>query len=262
MRAARTCLVLAAGLLAAAAQAAPCGPFNVSMYEHGALYYRSGEQWAGIDKDIVEELARRTGCQLNMTRESRVRIWTMLQEGTLDITMSGIATPERELYGRFTPYLQTRNLVLVRQEVAPRAASMAQFLAQPDLKVGVIKSFRHGASYDAWLDKLRGQGRVYESADYATLLRVFQHGRVHAILQLTSNVDTLLHDETMRGLFRAMDWVPKENVLASMVIARRLPAEAADRLEQALRAMREDGTMRTILERHVPSEDTAGMLLR
>ena len=97
----RSILIALAACLAGSAAAASCGPYTVAMYQHGALYYRSGEQWAGIDKDIVDELARRTGCELRMTRDSRIRIWTMLKEGTLDMTMSGISTPEREGFARF-----------------------------------------------------------------------------------------------------------------------------------------------------------------
>jgi polar amino acid transport system substrate-binding protein len=63
----RSMLLAVAACLAGSAAAAPCGPYTVAMYGHGALYYRSGEQWAGIDKDIVDELARRTGCELHMT---------------------------------------------------------------------------------------------------------------------------------------------------------------------------------------------------
>jgi polar amino acid transport system substrate-binding protein len=232
------------------------------MYEHGALYYRSGDQWAGIDKDIVDELARRTGCALRMTRDSRIRIWTMLKEGTLDMTMSGIATPERETFARFTPYLQSRNMLLVRQDAARQAGTLEQFAALPELKVAVIRGFRHGATYDAWLERLRKQGRVYDTPDYTTLLRLFQYGRVQAILQLSSNVDVLQRDARLRGRFRVLDLAPRENVQGSLVISRLVGDASATTLERALRAMREDGTVKTIMERHTSPERALAMLVR
>lgn len=261
----RTVMALAAACLAgvpAGTAAAACGPLTVAMYEHGALYYRKGEAWAGIDKDIVDELGRRTGCELRMTRDSRIRIWTMLKEGALDMTMSGIATPEREQFARFTPYLQSRNMLLLRNEAARRASTLEQFIAIPELKVAVIKGFRHGAGYDAWLDRLRRQGRVYEAPDYATLLRLFQHGRVHAILQLTSNIDALQRSGQLAGKFRALDLVPRENVVGAMVVGRIVPEATAATLEQALRAMREDGTVRGIIERHTSAERAPAMVVR
>jgi polar amino acid transport system substrate-binding protein len=262
MSARRLLLSCLLGLAAAAAQAA-CGPLEVAMYEHGALYYRDNEGWRGIDKDVVEELARRTGCPLQMRLESRVRIWNMLRDGALDLSVSGIATPERLQFAYFLPYLQTRNVVLLRSDVEQPMVSMAQFQANPRLRVGVIKSFKHGASYDAWLDQLRAQGRVYETADYTSLLRLFQNGRVHAILQLNSNVAALQRDAGMATSFRTLDWVPQENVLASLVVSRkRVPGPVRQALEQALHAMREDGTLRNIIERHVGAERATAMLLR
>ncbi|WP_051293491.1 substrate-binding periplasmic protein [Pseudoduganella violaceinigra] len=257
----RPLLALATALAAGGAAAASCGPYTVAMYEHGALYYRNGEQWTGVDKDIVDELARRTGCDLRMTRDSRIRIWTMLKEGTLDMTMSGIATPEREAFARFTPYLLTRNLLLLRNEAARQATTLEQFLARPELKVAVIRGFKHGAAYDAWLDRLRQQGRVYETPDYASLLRLFQHGRVQAILQLDSNVDALQRDGNLQGRFRVLDLVPRERVQGSLVISRHVDSAAAAMLEQALRAMREDGTLKAIMERHTSPERARTMLL-
>ncbi|MGW8390716.1 substrate-binding periplasmic protein [Pseudoduganella sp. HUAS MS19] len=257
----RSVLLAVAACFAGSAAAASCGPYTVAMYEHGALYYRSGEQWAGIDKDIVDELARRTGCELRMTRDSRIRIWTMLQEGTLDMTMSGIATPERARFARFTPYLQSRNMLLVRSEAARHAATLEQFSARPELKVAVIRGFRHGATYDAWLERLRKQGRVHDTPDYATLLRLFQYGRVQAILQLNSNVDAVYRDARLRGQFRVLDLVPRENVQGSLVISHRVAGTSAIRLEQALRAMRADGAIKTIMERHTSPERALAMLV-
>lgn len=258
----RALLAATLACTAGAGNAASCGPLTVAMYEHGALYYRQGEQWAGIDKDIVDELARRTGCELRMTRDSRIRIWTMLKEGTLDMTMSGIPTPERETFARFTPYLQARNMLLLRNESARSAATLEQIAAQPELKVAVIKGFKHGAGYDAWLERLRKQGRVYEAPDYTTLVRLFQHGRVQAILQLSSNIDTLQRDAALAGRFRVLDLVPRENVIGALVISRLVAEPHAGKLEQALRAMREDGTLKAIMERHVSHERAQAMLAR
>jgi len=262
MRLRRALIAAVAACLAGSAMAAPCGPLTVAMYEHGALYYRNGEQWAGIDKDIVEELARRTGCELRMTRDSRIRIWTMLKEGALDMTMSGISTPEREGFARFTPYFQSRNMLLLRNEAARRATTLEQFASQAEFKVAVIRGFKHGAAYDAWLERLRKQGRVYETPDYTSLLRLFQHGRVHAVLQLATNIDALERDPQLHGQFRVLDLVPHENIQGSLVISRQVPEASAGRLEQALRAMREDGTIKTIMQRHVGADRALAMALR
>jgi ABC-type amino acid transport substrate-binding protein len=44
-----------------------CGTIPLAYYENGALYYRNADgRYAGIDKDVVEEVARRTGCQIKL----------------------------------------------------------------------------------------------------------------------------------------------------------------------------------------------------
>ena len=103
-----------------AAAATPCGSYKVAFYDHGALNSLHADgRWRGIDTDIVEELARRSGCQLALVLESRVRIWAMLESGQLDMTVSGIATPERQAYANFIPYLASRNYILLSKDVDP-----------------------------------------------------------------------------------------------------------------------------------------------
>ncbi len=88
-----SCLVC---LQAPAALAAACGEYSAAFYEHGALYRKEADgNWSGIDKDILDEVAKRSGCRFNTMLDSRIRIWTRLEQGTLDVTVSGIATAER-----------------------------------------------------------------------------------------------------------------------------------------------------------------------
>ena len=85
---------------------------------------------------------------------------------------------------------------------------------------------------------------------------------MHAILQLSSNVDALHRDPQLRGQFRVLDLVPRENVQGSLVISRLVADSSASRIEQALRAMREDGTVKTIMERHTSPERALAMAVR
>ena len=110
MLARRTLLALCGALLCAAAPAAAethsCGHLRSAFYEYGALYYQAADgRWTGIDKDVVDEVARRMGCTIEPSTDSRVRIWAGLSGGNLDMTVSAVATPEREKIGRMVPYL-------------------------------------------------------------------------------------------------------------------------------------------------------------
>ncbi|CAN5722153.1 hypothetical protein BH11PSE12_BH11PSE12_29260 [soil metagenome] len=233
-----------------------CGNIDLAYYENGALYYRHTDgSYAGIDKDVVEEVERRSGCHFNTMLDSRVRIWNRLSNNTLAMSVSGIATPEREQYARFIPYFVTRNYVLLHKGVAATTQTMGGFLENPALKVGVVKSFRHGVVYDEWLDKLRAQNRVYEASDFESVMRLFAIGRVDAVLALPTGWQALLKRENLVGKVAVKDWAPSERVVASLVVSRELVSpEIYALLEKTLQAMRDDGSLEEIFKRHISAD--------
>lgn len=256
-----SCLLMCATAATQAAQP-ECGTIGLAFYELGALYYQAPNgNWAGIDKDVIDEVAKRTGCKFQSTLESRVRIWTQLSSGKLDMSVSGIPTPEREKFARFIPYFVTRNYVLMAKSLPASAATAEGFLVVPEYKVAVVKSFKHGADYDAWLDKLRAQGRVYDAPDFRSVVRLLKLGRVHAVLALPTSWVPVLEQEGMTGDVRILDWSPRDALVHGLIVSReRVPDATADRMAKAIHAMRDDGTLLTIFKRHIGPE-LAGALL-
>jgi polar amino acid transport system substrate-binding protein len=252
---------LSCTLLGNAAAATPCGSYKVAFYDHGALNSRSIDgRWRGIDTDVIDELARRTGCQLTLALESRVRIWTMLKAGQLDMTVSGIANSEREAYAHFIPYLASRNYVLLGKEVDAQVQSLDEFAADPRYLVAAVKSFRHGPTLDAWLATLRAQGRVYDVADVTALVRLVKIGRVHAVIALETSWVPQRADLAASGL-RVMDWAKKDLVVGGLVLSKkRLPAPTVALFTKTLAAMRADGTLETIFTRYMGAEQALEML--
>lgn len=259
--------MLACGLLlclggSAMAGHAECRDIKLAFHQLGALYYRAPDGgWTGIDKDVVDELAKRTGCHFQSTLESRVRIWTMLAGGKLDMSVSGIATPEREIFARFIPYFATRNYALLDQNLPASATTAEGFLAASGYKVAVVKSYKHGPAYDLWLDKLRAQGRVYEAADFPAVVRLLKIGRVQAILALPVSWLPIAQQEGLSESVRVLDWAPKDNVAYGLIVSRaRIPAATAERMAKAIESMRNDGTLLTIFKRHIGDELASEML--
>jgi len=261
----KTCSVLVSLLAccwaATAIAAPPCGSFKIALYDHGALYSRAADgHWRGIDADLVDELGRRTGCRLTQVLESRVRIWTMMAAGQLDMTVSGIATPEREAHAYFLPYFASRNYILLSKEVDAQLRSLDQLAADPHFKVAAVKSFRHGPTLDAWLARLRAQGRVYDAVDFTALMRLVQIGRVHAIIALETSWLPRRAETAAAGL-RVMDWAQQDRVVGSLVLSRkRVPEATAALFASAIAAMRQDGTLEAIFARHMGPVAAAAML--
>jgi polar amino acid transport system substrate-binding protein len=249
-------LNLALSSQAAELHASGCGTIQLAYYENGALYYRNQDgSYSGIDKDVVEEVARRSGCHFNTVLESRIRIWTQLSNGTLAMSVSGIATPEREKTSRFIPYFATRNYALLHRNAPASALTMESFLADDKLQLGIVKSFRHGTSYDEWINKLRARNRVYEAPDFESLMRLFAIHRVDAVLALPTGWQQLLKRENLVGKVQIKDWAPHDRVVASLVVSRTLvDQEKFTLIEKTIHSMREDGTLEQIFKRHLGAE--------
>ncbi|MEJ6004810.1 transporter substrate-binding domain-containing protein [Paucibacter sp. AS339] len=230
-----------------------CGHYTLAYYELGALYYRDSDgRFAGIDKDVAEELSRRSGCQFKTVLESRVRIWDQLSRQVLDLSVSGIATPEREKFADFIPYFQTRNYALLRQELSESLATPEAFLADGRRLVGVVKSFKHGAFYDAWLQRLREQQRVVELADFETAVRMFKLGRVDALLALPTSLARLLQQASLQHQIKVMDWAPQDRIVHALIVSRQRVSETdRERLRVTIQAMQADGSLENIFTRHV-----------
>jgi len=237
-----------------------CGSYKVAYYDHGALSSRQADgHWRGIDHDVIAELARRTGCKLEAQLESRVRIWTMMEAGLLDMTTSGLTTPEREAFAYFIPYITTRNYLLLNKDVDAGIQSLDDFAADPRYKVAAVKSFRHGPTLDAWLARLRAQGRVYDAVDVTALIRLARIGRVHAVIALQTSWVPIRAETAAAGM-RVMDW-GHDPLVGNMVLSRkRVPEATAALFAQTIAAMRQDGTLEAIFARHMGPELAPAML--
>ncbi|WP_457393465.1 substrate-binding periplasmic protein [Roseateles sp. P5_E1] len=250
-----TCLV--ATLFASAglqAHETPCGPYQVAFYETGLLHFKNAAgDYVGIDRDVVEEVSRRTGCSLVRVMESRVRTWTALAGGTLDMTVSGIETPERQRFAHFVPYvLNNRNYLIVRNELAATTKTMDEFRARKFLRLGVVKGFVHGATLDPWIEALRREGRIDEVSDLEVLARVFAVGRVDAFLSQPVVWAPLLTRNQLDGKVQILDFAPQDNAVLGLVLSRqRVAAIDVDKMRNAIEMMRTDGTLETIFARYV-----------
>jgi polar amino acid transport system substrate-binding protein len=245
------------------AVAAPCGPYSLAFYEHGVLYYRDANgDYAGIDLDVVNELAKRSGCMFNTVLESRVRIWDQLAKNVLDLSVSGIPSPEREQYAEFMLYLQSHNFALIRRDLAGALSTPEAFLADTKRLVVVVKSFKHGAVFDAWLDKMRTQQRVTEVPDFESAVRVFKLGRADAMLALPTSWPLILRREGLQDQVSVLDWAPQDRITAGLIVSRQRVSEVdRQRLRAALTSMLKDGTLEAIFKRHVGASLAKAMLI-
>jgi polar amino acid transport system substrate-binding protein len=254
-----------------APEAAPCPerPITVAFYEFGALYQAAGGvvdgfTGRGIDVDLLRELRHRSGCRFEGMVMTRARIWSELEAGRLDMTTSGIATPEREKRYAFAPYIQLKHHVWMLQSHPPVQGGLDGFMSEPRLRWGAVRGYRHTPAYDAALDQARSQGRVVEATDDAQLLRLLAEGTVDAVVGHAVVLRRYAAEHPRQPQIVALDWAPQASVASEgLVLSRARFSEADIGWWRALvHELVRDGTLARILRRHVPPDEVMGMLPR
>lgn len=247
-------LALLIGSTASAAPLNDCSrPLSVGYYLIPPYYYHGSDgQWQGIDRDVIEELGRRTGCRFEGQLESRVRTWILMRDGKLDIVTSGIPTPDRRAFARFILYLSERNLLV---EHAPGGRVQPPSLENVDL-LARTSGYRYGEDADAWITQLAAAGKVVDAADELAALRLVAIGRATAAITRGSAVALIRTDYPDTQLvITDPGW---SSFHAGLVVSRaRIGVALHARFVAALDAMRRDGTLVRIHARHAGAREAA-----
>lgn len=256
--------VLGALLAAAASAFAEAGlprcPVTISfaLFEHGQIYSAVSDR--GIDKDLVEELARRSGCRFEVVVKPRARIWHEIESGKLMMTGSGIPNETRRQFAWFITYAALKNYVMVRTTLGANSAQ--QFEANPELLLGAVRSYKHGVRIDEFLDRLRDQKRVVEEPDLRNVYLNFLRKRTDAIFVEPLVMTTYQAEMASQEPVRIEDWFPDEKPFRSgLVLSRRhFSDEDVKSWQRLISEMQSDGTLRRIFSRYLPAGQVRTML--
>lgn len=248
------CLVLTlAALLAGPGRAvgAPAcdRPFTLALHDHGLLYdSQTGE---GIDRDIADALAQRSGCKFNVTLMPRARIWQLIESGLLDFSLSGIRNDARDRFAGFAWYFSNKYYLLVRKDAG--VATLADFDRNPALKLGVIRSFRYSATANTLVDKLDSQGRVSHATTLAALYQVLLDNRLQAMIIEPFDYPAL-ENARIRTHTMVMEF-DDPPVPHGLIMSRKSVSPEQQQAWRALvDAMRADGTVTRIFEKYFKPE--------
>lgn len=253
-------LALAAALPARAEKAAvscPPRPIVVGLYEFG-FYYHAG---AGLDKDVAEQLQKRSGCSFDLRVMPRRAIWQAMQSGSVDMTLSAAATPERLMFAFAVPYLWSQNMAILRKEVGANVRSTNDFLADPNLRLGIGRGFVPGAAYDEFVSQLRNIGRVEDVDDAGQMYAMFKAGRFQAVLGSQMVYASYLKDEIQNGQVRIEDWGKgKSRGATNLLLSKKtFSAEDAKHWGELLKSINADGTMQRLVSHYLDAESSARM---
>ena len=224
-------------------------PLSLGLHEHGVLY--ASQTGEGIDKDIAEELSRRSGCHLAFTVLPRARIWQLIETGALDLTLSGISTAERAKFAAFAWYVSNKYYLLVRRDADVR--SVSEFRRKRGLRLGLIRSFRYGESANAFVDAMESEERITYAGSLEPLYTTLLDDGIQAMIIEPFDFPVIASAQ-LKAQTSILEFgdapVPHGLVMSRKSLA---PAQIAA-WRDVIQSMRADGTMRRIFEKYFPAD--------
>jgi polar amino acid transport system substrate-binding protein len=257
--------ILSGGIAAAASAAPPnpycSGPVRVAFFEYGVLYRSDIND--GIDARLLNAMEVRSGCTFERVVLPRARIWTELQVGSLDMATAAIPTEERKVFGYLLPYMQTRNVLLMRRSSASKTMKQEEF-ERSALQLGVVRGFRHEPHYDTLIGKLAGQGRVVEASDVSDLMRMLDKGLVDAVSSQPIVFREYWSEAKLKSDIVQFDWAPKDQFsVGAMILSRKSFTDAqAKQWDKLLSAMQKDGTIAKAMRKFMSPAQAADTMYR
>lgn len=224
-------------------------PLTLALHDHGLLY--SNQSGEGIDKDVADELIRRSGCRFSVTVMPRARIWQLIESGALDFSLSGISNEARDRFAGFAWYFSNKYYLLVRKDA--RVQRVSDIEGNPALKLGVIRSFRYSATANRLVDRLDAEQRVSHSTSLDPLYQILLGNRVQGMIiepfDYPAIESTKLREQTAIVEF---DDPP---VPHGLIMSKKALSAAQQQAWRALvDGMRADGTVRRIFEKYFPPD--------
>ncbi len=222
-------------------------PLTLGLHEHGLLY--TGRTGEGIDKDIAEEMSRRSGCRLTLTVLPRSRIWQLIESGALDFTLSGITNAQRDKFATFAWYVSNKYYLLVRRDTGVH--SVDEFLRRRSLRVGLIRSFRYGDRANGFVDALEGEQRTTYAGSLEPLYTILLDDDIQAMIIEPFDFPVIAGAQ-LKAQTSILDF-GDPSVLHGLVMSRKALSPAQQGAwRDIVNSMRADGTILRIFEKYFP----------
>lgn len=179
------CLIAGLWLSPAAVQAGAGCPSStrVGLSDLGYTAFRdSNGHIGGISVDVVNELARRTGCKFEFLWFPRQRLFVELEAGRVDMTMAALRTPERDAYATHLPYTYLQYDLILADPGGQRYTSLSDFVARGTGRLNVTRGMIYDAAVETQLALLASAGRLEVVNDFETVFGKLEMGRAAGTL--------------------------------------------------------------------------------
>jgi polar amino acid transport system substrate-binding protein len=249
-------LITLGSLGAANASGPDCArPLTLALHDHGLLYSAASD--TGIDKDVADELIRRSRCKVTTSLMPRARIWQLIESGALDFSLSGIANAERDKFAGFAWYFSNKYYLLVRKDSTVR--DQADFEQSDKLQLGVIRGFRYSPSANRLVDKLQALNRVSQAGGLAPLYQTLMLGHIQGMIIEPFDYPAL-DEKKIRDLTSIIEFNDPPVPHGLIMSKESLPPVEQEKWRALVNGMRGDGTMRRIFEKYFRADLAAAMV--
>jgi len=248
--------LLALGLGSAQAASVDCSRvYTLALHDHGLLY--SADTDSGIDKDVADELIRRSGCKVTVSLMPRARIWQLIESGALDLSLSGIENAERRRFAGFAWYFSNKYYLLVRNDA--KITRLSDFEKNTQLQLGVIRGFRYSESANSLVDSLQEDNRVNQSGGLAPLYQAFLQNHIQAMIIEPFDFPAL-EEEKIRSISAILPFRDPA-VPHGLIMSRKSLTEAQQAQWRGLiDAMLQDGSMLRIFKKYFKPDLAAALV--
>lgn len=219
--------------------------YTLAYHEHGMLY--SSVSDSGIDRDVAEEMIKRSGCQFEVSLMPRSRIWLLIEDGKLDFSMSGITNDARDKFASFAWYFHNKYYLLARKDT--NVNSLEDFEKNPNLEIGAVRSFRYSPKANAFVDKLSEQKRVTDVLEHKLLLNMIKLNRIQGMIIEPFN-NSQVDSHLLENITTIID-TGDTPVLHGLIMSKKALSEREQKKWRAIiDGMVKDGTMLRIMNKY------------
>ncbi len=230
-------------------------PFTLALHDHGLLY--SADTDTGIDKDVADELIRRSGCKVTTSLLARARIWQLIESGALDFSLSGITNAERDKFAGFAWYFSNKYYLLVRKDSGVR--NHVEFEQNDKLQLGVIRSFRYSPSANRLVDKLQATNRVSQAGGLAPLYQTLMLNQIQGMIIEPFDYPSL-EEKKVRDITTIIEFADPPVPHGLIMSKKALPPAEQEKWRALVNGMHSDGTLRRIFEKYFNPDLAAAMV--
>jgi polar amino acid transport system substrate-binding protein len=229
--------------------------YTLALHDHGLLY--SAETDSGIDKDVADELIRRSGCKVVVSLMPRARIWQLIESGALDFSLSGIANAERNNFAAFAWYFSNKYYLLVRNDSGVR--NLSAFEQNDKLQLGVIRSFRYSESANRLVDKLQSANRISQAGGLAPLYQTLMRGQIQGMIIEPFDFPAL-DEKKIREISSILEFNDAAVPHGLIMSKKALSSIQQEQWRTLVNGMRNDGTMLRIFEKYFKPDMAAALV--